>query len=97
MTHVETPNGYLVVERIGGMDVYRDDCFVCELNGNLSYYMKDEKPIFSIQLTLQQKEACESDDYPPYTEKDGYYWVYINVETGIIEDIQYEPDLNSNG
>ena len=43
MTHVETPNGYLVIERIGGMDVYRDDCFVCELNGNLSYYMKDEK------------------------------------------------------
>ena len=43
MTHVETPNGYLVIERIGGMDVYRGDCFVCELNGNLSYYMKDEK------------------------------------------------------
>ena len=63
----------------------------------IAYYMKDEKPIFSIQLTLQQKEAGESDDYPPYTEKDGYYWVYINVETGIIEDIQYEPDLNSNG
>ena len=42
MLHTETPNGYLVVERIGGMDVYMDDCFVCELNGNLSYYMKDE-------------------------------------------------------
>lgn len=43
MIHVETPNGYLVIERIGGMDVYIDDFLVCELNGNLSYYKKDEK------------------------------------------------------
>ena len=43
MTHVNTPNGYLVIERIGGMDVYRDDCLICELNGNLSYYTFDGK------------------------------------------------------
>lgn len=39
MTNVETENGYLVIERIGGLDVYIDDCLVCELSGkSLSDY-----------------------------------------------------------
>ncbi len=33
MRQIETPNGYLVIECIGGLDVYMDDCFVCELHG----------------------------------------------------------------
>ena len=32
MKQIVTPNGYLAVERIGGIDVYMDDCFVCELH-----------------------------------------------------------------
>jgi hypothetical protein len=43
MIQVETPNGYLVIERIGGMDVYMNDCLVCELSGNLSSYTYDDK------------------------------------------------------
>ena len=43
MLHVETPNGYLVIERIGGMDVYMDECLVCELSGNLSSYTYDDE------------------------------------------------------
>ena len=65
----------------------------------VSYHMKDGKPIYEIRLTLQQ-QSSDSDDpmaYAPFTEKDGYYWVCINVETGVIEDIQYEADINSNG
>ena len=31
MRQIETPSGYLAIERIGGIDVYLDDCFVCEL------------------------------------------------------------------
>lgn len=31
MTQIETPNGYLAIERMGGIDVYMDDCMVCEL------------------------------------------------------------------
>ena len=45
MLHTETPNGYLVVERLGGMDVYMDECLVCELSGSLSFYMDDNDNI----------------------------------------------------
>ncbi len=32
MRQIVTPNGYLAIERIGGIDVYSSgDCFVCEL------------------------------------------------------------------
>ena len=34
MKRMVTPNGYLVIENIAGLDVYRDDtCLVCELFG----------------------------------------------------------------
>ena len=33
MRQIVTPNGYLAIERIGGIDVYMDDCLVCELSG----------------------------------------------------------------
>lgn len=33
MRQVETPDGYLAIERIGGIDVYCGDCYVCELSG----------------------------------------------------------------
>ena len=33
MRQIETPNGYLAIEYNGGIDVYMDDCFVCELQG----------------------------------------------------------------
>jgi hypothetical protein len=31
MRQVNTPSGYLAIERIGGIDVYMEDCIVCEL------------------------------------------------------------------
>ena len=44
MKQVETPNGYLAIETICGIDVYMDDVYVCELSSktfaNFSY---DEK------------------------------------------------------
>ena len=44
MRQIETKGGYLVVERIGGLDVYMDDNLVCELNGKtLSNYSYDDK------------------------------------------------------
>lgn len=33
MKQIETPNGYTAIEVIGGIDVYCDDCYVCELSG----------------------------------------------------------------
>ena len=33
MRQIVTPNGYLAIERIGGIDVYSSgDCLVCELS-----------------------------------------------------------------
>ena len=44
MNNIETANGYLVVERIGGLDVYREDVFVCELCGkSLSDFTYNEE------------------------------------------------------
>ena len=44
MNNIETANGYLVVERIGGLDVYREDIFVCELCGkSFSDFTYDEE------------------------------------------------------
>ena len=44
MRQIETKGGYLVVERIGGLDVYMDDNLVCELSGKtLSSYSYDDK------------------------------------------------------
>lgn len=44
MKQVNTTNGYLVIERNGGLDVYMDDVFVCELHGKtLAHFSYDEK------------------------------------------------------
>jgi hypothetical protein len=43
MRQIETPNGYLAIEVIGGIDVYCDDCYVCELAGKtFEDFSKDE-------------------------------------------------------
>ena len=44
MKQITTPNGYLAVERMGGIDVYIDDCLVCELSGKcMADFSYDEK------------------------------------------------------
>jgi len=44
MRQINTPSGYLAIERIGGIDVYMDDCLVCELTGKtMSHFSYDEK------------------------------------------------------
>ena len=43
MKQVITDYDYLVIERIGGLDVYYGDAFVCELSGkSLSDFSRDE-------------------------------------------------------
>lgn len=44
MKQVTTPNGYLVIERIGGLDVFMEDHLVCEICGKtFADYSYDEK------------------------------------------------------
>ena len=63
----------------------------------ITYYMKDGKPMFEVRLGLQQQETAGDEEFPPFSEKDGNYFVTINAETGVIENIEYETELNGNG
>ena len=49
-------------------------------------------PCFEVEYLLYSEGGDEN-----RTEKDGYYIVYVNVETGVIEDILYVPPQTGNG
>ena len=63
----------------------------------VTYYTEEGNPLFEVRIGLQQQQADGNEEFPPFTEKDGFYFVTINVETGVIENIEYETDLNGNG
>ena len=75
-------------------EVFEDDTLA---EGWVTYYMKGEKALVNIMIQLQQEYAGEDDEYNPFTEKDGRYFVDIDIETGIIEDIEYSTELGGNG
>ena len=75
-------------------EVFEDDTLA---EGWITYYMKGEKALVNIMIQLQQEYAGEDDEYDPFTEKDGRYFVDIDIETGIIEDIEYSTELGGNG
>ena len=58
-------------------------------------YESDE-PLINLCYCLWQKEIVTgyAEDF---TEKDGQYWVTINLITGIIEDLVYDSGLAANG
>ena len=71
-------------EQIGRMELYTN--FNGEESGNGWYDMIDGKPCFQVEYLLGQPEAPETEGQevvqPERMEKDGYYVVYVNVETG---------------
>jgi hypothetical protein len=72
-----------------------------EGNGNGWYDMIDGKPCFIVEYLLGQDEVPETEGTevtpPPRGEKDGYYVVYVNVETGEIENYEYNSGLSGRG
>ena len=55
-----------------------------------------DEPLIDLCFCLWQKEgATFSGDN--FTEKDGQYWVTVNLKTGVIEDIVYDAGLAGNG
>ena len=56
------------------------------------------EPCYTVCLALDDKEE---DDILPngikYTEKEGNYWIYVNVQTGVIEEISYSAAIGGNG
>lgn len=65
------------------------------------YFMEDGKPTVHLKYWLWQKPAAESVENWSYgddfTEKDGQYWVIVNMENSVIEDILYDSGLAGNG
>ncbi len=88
-------------EQIGRMELYTE---LGEEAGNGWYDMVDGKPCFMIEYLLYQPlprdEADEEGfDFDPrvHQEKDGYYKVYVNVETGVVEQYEYNSGLGGLG
>lgn len=63
----------------------------------LYYRMKDGKPVLTVMLSLQQQVSDDPGAFAPFTQRDGVYWVDVNVETGVIEDLLYDSQLGGNG
>ena len=63
----------------------------------LYYRMKDGQPVLTVMLSLQQQTSDDPSAFAPFTERDGVYWVDVNVETGTIEDLLYDSQLGGNG
>ena len=55
-----------------------------------------DEPLVDLCFTLWQKEG-DTFTGENFTEKDGQYWVTVNLKTGIIEDLVYDAGLAANG
>ncbi len=84
-------------EQISRMELYtRTD----EDSGNSWYEMIGGKPCFQVEYLLYQPLTAEQEENGeprPFEEKDGYYNVYVNVETGEIEEYEYNSGLGGQG
>ncbi len=91
-------------EQIGRMELYTNfDAQDSETagaadSGNGWYDMIDGKPCFQVEYLLGRPDVPEAVAAPlPRGEMDGYYIVYVNVETGEIENYGYNSGLSGIG
>lgn len=63
---------------------------------NAWYWMVDGRPCYQVEYLLYA-ENPEQDGVVNRTEKDGYYNVYVNVETGEVENYEYNSALGGEG
>lgn len=83
-----TPAQGDMLEYYGG-DVYDGE--------NYWYYMMDGQAVFEAQFFLNQDTDPSTGYSRSFVEKDGTYTVYVNVETGVIEETYYLSGLGGNG
>ena len=84
-------------EQVARMERYVPDFIFTESD---SYEMVNGRPCFEVEYLLYTEYASgqESENEPrPRTEKDGYYKVFVNVETGAIEEYEYNSALAGEG
>ena len=80
-------------EQIARMEQYTNS-YQCDPNN--WYWMIDGRPCFEVEYLLYTHNNG-SVDPADRTEKDGYYKVYINVETGEVEQYEYNSGLAGQG
>ena len=80
-------------EQVARMDLYTNSYECAE---NEWYDMVNGKPCFKVEYLLYADQV-EVDGNVNRSEKDGYYNVYINVETGEVEEYEYNSALSGEG
>ncbi len=71
-----------------------------DTEANKWYVVVNGRPCFQVEYLLYQPltvEQEENGEQREYTEKDGYYNVFVNVETGEIEEYEYNSALGGLG
>ena len=87
-------------EQAARMELYTNTELPDDGNPNCWYDMINGKPCFCVEYLLYQPmttEEYEAGKPLDYKEGDGYYVVYVNVETGEIEEYVYNSGLGGQG
>ena len=80
-------------EQIARLELYTNSF---EDEENCWYEMIDGKPCFQVEYLLYNDEY-ETGDLAKRTEMNGYYNVFVNVETGAVEGYEYNSSLAGQG
>ncbi len=80
-------------EQIAHMEMYTNSF---EDEENCWYEMVNGQPCFQVEYLLYNDEF-ETGDLTKRTEMNGYYIVYVNVETGVVEEYEYNSALAGQG
>ena len=80
-------------EQIARMELYTNSF---EDEENCWYEMIHGQPCFRVEFLLYNDEY-ETGDLTKRTEMNGYYNVFVNVETGVVEEYEYNSSLAGQG
>ena len=85
-------------EQTARMELYSNS--IEDQQPNTWYEMINDVPCFEVEYLLYEEypqELIDAGKPRPRTEMDGYYIVYVNVETGAVEQFEYNSALNGLG
>ena len=68
-----------------------------EEDEDTEYYMFHGAPCYMANIMLDENDQAKIPGQLRYKERDGYYWAYINVVTGVVEEIFYIAGIGGNG
>ena len=68
-----------------------------EKEEDTEYYTFHGAPCYMAHIMLDENDQAKIPGQLRYKEKDGFYWAYINVVTGVVEEIFYIAGIGGNG